>query len=293
MRLDQRVFMVLRLTENGGQFAGSWMHPQKMNTDGYTFSGLGGGMATDPIVSAAMKNGSVQIVVANANDHTHTTEFDVTLITPNDAAVTLVGSAFEPWHFRRSAGAETSSVASDWDSARSYPLELPSATPNPDMRAIFAEDQAARQSLSMVGSGGRALIEQDAARRERTRALLTRGELRAGEDFRNAAFVLQHGTAPDDFLLAHTLALIALARGDRSAAWIAAATFDRYLHSIGRPQIYGTQFSPGSAADQAPYDQALISDALRRELHVPPLADQRANIQSLLKNDGSKATEKK
>ena len=82
-------------------------------------------------------------------------------------------------------------------------------------------------------------------------------------------------------LLAHTLALVASAKGDQGAAWIAAATLDRYLQSIRRPQIYGTQFlTSGAATTQQPYNERLISDALRTELGVPVLSSQREQLKN-------------
>ena len=78
--------------------------------------------------------------------------------------------------------------------------------------------------------------------RERVAALLAAGALHTADDYRKAAFVFQHGDRSDDYLLAHTLALVAVAKGDQGAAWIAAATLDRYLQSVRQPQIYGTQY---------------------------------------------------
>jgi hypothetical protein len=146
---------------------------------------------------------------------------------------------------------------------------------NPEMTAIFDADQADRQ-----GVGARidwsVVTPRDEARRALTRALLNAGSLRTGDDYWHAAFVFQHGGEPNDYLLAHTLAVIAAARGRPDATWIAAATLDRYLQNIGRPQIYGTQFqSPtGRPTTQEPYDRSLVSDALRQALGVPPRAAQ-------------------
>jgi hypothetical protein len=94
--------------------------------------------------------------------------------------------------------------------------------------------------------------------------------------FQRAAYVFQHGDTPDDYLLAHTLAMVAVARGQSGAVWIASATLDRYLNSIHQPQIYGTQFrtKPNEPATQEPYNRTLISDALRRQLRVPSQAVQ-------------------
>lgn len=150
---------------------------------------------------------------------------------------------------------------------------------NAEMKAIYEADQADR------APGGPAIdwaavTPRDEARRARTLALVAARALASGDDYWHAAFVLQHGSAPDDFLLAHSFAIIAAARGRADATWIAAATLDRYLQKSGRPQIYGTQFNTSSetrTTTQDPYDRALVSDALRQALGVPPQAEQERN----------------
>jgi len=153
-------------------------------------------------------------------------------------------------------------------------------TANPEMAKMFAEDQAARKDIKPEQYKDmafvRRMIADNAARRTRTRALLDAGKLTTAEDYYAAAFVFQHGGKPEDYLLAHTLALASAARGMKDASWIAAATLDRYLQSIGQKQIYGTQF--GRKGDepmtQEPYDRALIPDSLRTALGVPVQAEQ-------------------
>jgi hypothetical protein len=156
---------------------------------------------------------------------------------------------------------------------------------NAEMKAIYEADQADR------APGGPAIdwavvTPRDEARRARTLALVAAAALASGDDYWHAAFVLQHGSEPDDFLLAHTFAVIAAARGRSDATWIAAATLDRYLQKSGRPQIYGTQFNTSNetrTTTQDPYDRTLVSDALRQALGVPPQADlerRRAEIEA-------------
>lgn len=131
---------------------------------------------------------------------------------------------------------------------------------NAEMAAIFAADQAIRQ-VAPEKFRDRAFVNEmlaaDAARRVQTRALLDAGALRTGEDYRAAAFVFQHGSTPEDYLLAHTLAVAATARG-ADGSWIAAATLDRYLQTTGKPQIYGTQTrkTNDTPATLEPYDRA-------------------------------------
>jgi hypothetical protein len=109
------------------------------------------------------------------------------------------------------------------------------------------------------------------------------GSLHAAQDFEEAAFVFQHGTTSDDYLLAHTLAVMAVARGRASAMWIATATLDRYLHTINQPQIYGTQTfrTPDNSWTQEPYNRTLVPDDLLRELGVDSRPKQQKRVDSL------------
>jgi hypothetical protein len=166
-------------------------------------------------------------------------------------------------------------VAATWPQGRSFAASIVWPT-NPEMTAIFEADQADR------ASGGAAIdwsvvTPRDEARRARTLALVAAGALASGDDYWHAAFVLQHGSEPNDFLLAHTFAVVAAARGRADATWIAAASLDRYLQKSGRPQIYGTQYNFSNetqTATQDPYDRALVSDALRGALGVKSQAEQ-------------------
>ena len=148
---------------------------------------------------------------------------------------------------------------------------------NSEMEAIVAADQAPRAQGGAVVNWS-VVGPQDAVRRARTRALLDSGALTTGSDFYNAAIVFQHGEAAEDFMLAHTLAVIAAARGRSDAAWMAAVSLDRYLQAIGRPQIYGTQYRTPDRQNttQEPYDRTSVSDALRQALGVATQAEQEA-----------------
>lgn len=166
-------------------------------------------------------------------------------------------------------------VAASWPSGRSYAAEVEWPT-NAEMTTIFEADQADRSAGVSAAIDWSVVTPRDLARRARVRTLLDAGALASGDDFYHAAFVFQHGSEPGDYLLAHSFALIAAARGRPDATWIGAATLDRYLQNIGRPQIYGTQYSTprGRPVTQEPYDRALVSDALRAALGVPDQAGQ-------------------
>jgi hypothetical protein len=157
------------------------------------------------------------------------------------------------------------------------------ASGNAEVKAMFDADQAARQDISKINP--EQLFKADSERRERTRVLIDEGRLASADDFYYAAFIFQHGGEPADYLLAHTLAIAAVAEGRKDAKWIAAATLDRYLQELHQPQIYGTQYltKMDGITRQEPYDRALVPDALRKVLGVPVLADQekrRAEMQA-------------
>lgn len=163
--------------------------------------------------------------------------------------------------------------------------ETPVIADNPDMATLFAADQAVRQNIDPAKYRDRAFVDQmiadDAARRAQTRALLDAGALRTGEDYRAAAFVFQHGSTPEDYLLAHALAVTGVAKGSKQAAWIAAASLDRFLGSIDRQQIYGTQTRIENEGEPTlePYDRDLLPDAIRLAAGVPSLTEQDSRLE--------------
>jgi len=162
--------------------------------------------------------------------------------------------------------------------------QTPPPANNAEMVKLFAEDQAIRENLKPGWFEDMTFVRKmwadDAARRTRTRVLLDTGKLVTADDYYAAAFVFQHGEKPEDFLLAHTLALASAARGRKEASWIAAATLDRYLQNIGQKQIYGTQWrsQENQPLTREPYDGRLVPDSLRTALGVPVLARQDAQL---------------
>lgn len=174
--------------------------------------------------------------------------------------------------------------ASSWAPAWSMPPAnrcTSQCNANSRIERLFQEDQAARSS-GFDGDWDK-IAADDAARRKEAAALISNGDIVTADDYYHAAYIFQHGDAPEDYLKAHTLATASALRGRADAAWIAAATLDRYLQSMGKPQIFGTQYKlRDGEATQEPYDRSIIPDSLRAAFDVRSLEKQeekRAELQ--------------
>jgi len=161
---------------------------------------------------------------------------------------------------------------------------------NAALKAIFIADQRDRGNDPFARPGdpqpvalsGAAIRKNDDERDGEVRRMLNEGSIRTGTDFYRAALVYQHSGTPEGFLLAHVLATVALSKGNQSALWLSASSLDRYLITIGKKQLFGTQFhgvpKPDTSKDyeyvQDPIEPNLLNDVLRAQLCVSPLAAQ-------------------
>ena len=269
MRAGARNVFVLVLTPGAEGLRGSFERPAEFSFTNWVFSNLRG-VRRDRVVRSRFADGVLHLTTQNANDPQDEDSFAMTL---KEGRAELIredlppGMVMQPFIFERAPNGAR--VATDWEANRAY-APGDSDAPSAEMKAIYDEDQRVRaQSVDW-----QAMSRSDAERRAQTRKLLASGALHTGKDFEEAAFVFQHGETPPDFLLAHTLAMVAVTKGDSTAIWIAAATLDRYLQRIGQKQVFGTQFNvgPDRVWTQEPYDRELVSDALRLQLGVPSQA---------------------
>ncbi|HVI98128.1 MAG TPA: hypothetical protein VM657_03595 [Sphingomonas sp.] len=279
-RSNGRPVMIVTLSHDAAGWHGTWQRPTHFGSD-MTFSTIehAEGPAVERALIAATEQGDGLDLRFEGAPGKDAQMFHFTV---GATGVARLSSPDMPGAALVLDRAQPGEAVIDYDADARYPIDQHWPT-SPEMTAIFEADQGDRGAgqgidWSVVGP-------RDEARRSETKRLLDSGALHSGEDFYHAAFVFQHGATPGDYLLAHALATVAIARGKAGATWIAAATLDRYLQQIGQPQVYGTQFS--SRQDkvdgkptgplhmtQAPYDRTLISDALRTATGVPAQADQ-------------------
>jgi hypothetical protein len=153
----------------------------------------------------------------------------------------------------------------------------PAASSNRELDALYAADQADRDGiLSDAGSPLSSLTQRDDERMKRLREILDAGGARVSQDYEHAAMLFQHGHDVEDYRKAHELALkaVQLDPSNKHAKWLAAASKDRELMTLGKPQLYGTQFRSveGGPWVLYPVDPSVTDDE-RAKWNVPPLAE--------------------
>lgn len=162
------------------------------------------------------------------------------------------------------------------------------ATDNAELRSIKDADQSDRRSAPMPEQW-REISRCDQERRERVLEILKSGQLTTAWDYFNAALVLQHGGSTEDIRLAHSLSTVAATIDPEhpSAKWLMAASWDRLMIRLNKPQWYGTQSTRDSSGKfvLAPVEPDTVSDADRAALGVPSLAEAQARLDARNSNE--------
>jgi hypothetical protein len=271
LRSDGTILFTIALARTPRGWVGTWVRPEHFSFDGNRFSGFRGPAITRRSSAAReLGGGAVALTFDDPSPGASPDRITIRPLGPG-AAELAWDEVLDQVLLARVASARVAPPTAR--AGRAYPVPFNRPT-NAEMTALFDADQAARADPAHID--WTKLNAEDSARRARARALLEAHALQSGDDFWHAAFLFQHGDSPADYLLAHSLAIIAAARGRADATWIAAATLDRYLQAIGQKQIYGTQYQmrQGQPATQEPYDRTLVSDALRAAMRVPSQAEQ-------------------
>ena len=162
------------------------------------------------------------------------------------------------------------------------------AADNAELRSIKDADQADRRSAS-TPEQWREITLRDQERRERVLEILKSGQLSTAWDYFNAALVLQHGGSAEDIRLAHSLTTVAAAIDPEHprAKWLIAASWDRLMTRMNRPQWYGTQSTRDSSGRfvLVPVEPDAVSDADRAALGVPSLEEAQERLDARNNNE--------
>lgn len=284
--VEGRNLMVIELTSDGeGRLAGTLKRPTALATssggNGLTVSGVEGPIVTRRVETITRRDGAVHIAAFDPDDPSGPTRREYLLSVAAGGAElrSPVDNRLPPIPLIRPR--PPLEVAADLDPQATYVTRPPVPASNAELAALFEADQAPRTNPDATVNWS-VINEQDRARRARTRELLDGGQINSADDYWRAAFIFQHGDRPEDYLLAHSLAVVAVGLGRQDATWIAAATMDRYLQSTGQPQIYGTQFQiRDGETTQGDFNRELLPDQVRRSSNVPTLAEQARSLDEM------------
>ncbi|NQV52090.1 MAG: tetratricopeptide repeat protein [Flavobacteriales bacterium] len=155
---------------------------------------------------------------------------------------------------------------------------------NQELVEIYKNDQGDRQPAEIDWS---VVSSRDSARRARVLDMLEEGLVRTSKDYQNAAMVFQHGGDSTSYGMAVKLMEESIELDPEANKWLLAAATDRYLLSIGKLQIYGTQYhrikdEPWQLSEM---DTTQITDAQRKEYGVETLAEQKEKVKQLNRKD--------
>lgn len=127
------------------------------------------------------------------------------------------------------------------------------------------------------------ISKRDELRRKRVIQLMASNSILSAEDYTKAAMIYQHGIDSSDYLKAVEFMTTAIKLDSSINNYLFAAATDRYLLSIGRPQIYGTQIiqEGNDAWEMKNYDTTAVSDAEKKRMVVRSLSEQYEYVNKL------------
>ncbi len=142
---------------------------------------------------------------------------------------------------------------------------------NPELAALYQADQADRMPETSSGDWEQ-ISRNDEARQARARQMLDEGLVLTGADYFHAAMIYQHASTVEGIQLAHELAMISACLGHEPARWLAAASYDRMLMNLDRPQRFGTQYRSDDDGRMKLWKMSEgTTDSMRAALNVPSL----------------------
>jgi hypothetical protein len=132
------------------------------------------------------------------------------------------------------------------------------------------------------------LNSNDLRRRKRVGEIMGEGCIKTAADYAAAALIYQHGDVPDHYYQAYIWANRAVDLGDSKQKPLVALTIDRYLVSIGKKQLFGSQFHSSDSTNWCTCLQPIeptFPDAYREKYSQKKLNEQYKLLSSLNKKN--------
>ena len=141
---------------------------------------------------------------------------------------------------------------------------------NSRLTALAKNDQLDRKNNNTE------ISKNDRERLKEVKEIISKDALKTSNDYYNAAIILQHGDEPQDYKTANLLAqkAVELNPDNENAKILTAQSIDRYLLSVNKPQIYGSQrIILGNLEYLQTIDTLIVSDRERKELGIRSLQE--------------------
>lgn len=111
-----------------------------------------------------------------------------------------------------------------------------------ELESLLRNDQSDRENWENLSSQElEAVTERDLKRRMRVGEIFAEGCLKTAEDYAAAAMIYQHGDVPDHYFQSFIWSFRGVTLGDEELKHMMAMAIDRYLVSIGKRQLFGSQ----------------------------------------------------
>ena len=146
-----------------------------------------------------------------------------------------------------------------------------------ELSDLVTADQKSREQFDKLTREEMTQVQiDDTTRRKRVGEIMGEGCIKTAKDYAAASLIYQHGDVPDHYYQAFIWANRAVVLGDARQKNLVAITIDRYLLSIGKKQLFGSQFKASDKtgwctciepvelsftdADRTRYDQIKLSE---------------------------------
>jgi len=140
-----------------------------------------------------------------------------------------------------------------------------------ELKDIYEADQSDRRNWEKEELNWEVIKPRDETRLSRVKELYMNGLLQTSEDLFYGAMIFQHGNSSEDYLRAMELAKKSMELANEEAKYLYPKTEDRYLLSLGKPQIWGTQYiknSEGAWELKEPFDSSAKTDEERNKFGI-------------------------
>lgn len=145
-------------------------------------------------------------------------------------------------------------------------------TVNVKLYCMYQRDEADQKAKALDSN---VVKRRNAWRSKKVRKMLKEDKLEVADDYYHAALILYNAIDSSDYKLARKLALKAMELNPKhyDSRALAAMSKDRYLHSIDKPQIYGTQFRilKDKSITREPFDRNAVTERERSKSCISTL----------------------